>query len=214
MAKRIGSIALVLSFFIIVVTSFQACKTGPSPEEKARLEAEKIAQEWAEVKKLKDKDFDTYYDQLTTFLQKHPDHQEAISAYIEASMKGIHALVMEGKYKSAKENIDYMKTLAQNDPRLDTWSNEAGEMMVVTKEEFDLVDNNMTYDDVISILGYPPLPFGLKTNELKKAGKTFFVVSFFYKNEDGGVAAIYFRDGKVYAKKYLKPGEKEQEGDQ
>ena len=186
------------------------CRTGPSPEEKARMAAEETARQWAEIQKLKDQDPDAYYDKLVTFLQNHPDHQEAIAAYIEASMPGIHAYILRGQYSRAASELRDLQKIAKTDTRLGVWADEIAAMGVVSREKFDQIQKGMGYDDVIAILGYPPLPYGMKADDIEKNGQKFHVVSFFYKNEDKGVAAVYFRNGIVYATQYLTKGQETQ----
>ena len=202
---------LILVFLGVVIVS--GCRFGPSEEEKARQRAEEAARQWAEIKALKDQDFDTYYDRLVAFLQEHPDHQEAIAAYVEASMPGIHSYILRGQYNRAARELLGIKQVAKNDTRLDAWIEEIQDMATVSRAQFDQIENGMSYDDVIAIMGYPPVPYGMRAEEMERLGRKFYVVSFFYKNEDGGIAAVYFRDGEVYSKQY-RTGEEKQPGTQ
>lgn len=207
--QRSRMISLIMVLFISF--AFSQCRRGPSPEEQARLEAEKMAQEWAEIQNLKDQNPDEYYDRLVTFLQNHPDHQEAIAAYVEASMPGIHSYILRGQYNRAASELRDLQKIAKTDTRLGVWADQIQQMGVVTREQLDLVQKGMHYDDVIAILGYPPLPYGMKADELERNGQKFHVVSFFYKNADQGVAAVYFRNGVVYATQYLTKGQQASE---
>lgn len=189
---------VILGILLLLI----GCRLGPSPEEKARQAAEQTAKEWAEIKAMKDTNPDGYYDRLVTFLQNHQDHQEAIAAYVEASMPGIHSYVQRGQYQKAEQELKDLKQVASTDTRLDAWADAMHAMTAVTKEQFDQIVNGMRYDDVVAVMGYPPLPYGLKSEDIEKGNHKYHVVTFIYKNADGGWAAVYFRDGIVYSMKY------------
>lgn len=68
----------------------------------------------------------------------------------------------------------------------------------ISKDEFDAIENGMTYDEVTKIIGGP----GEVISEVGKKGEQFYTVAYMFKGEGstGANANFMFQEGKLETK--------------
>jgi hypothetical protein len=131
-----------------------------------------------------------YAETLLRFVQKHPDHARARQVYNELEIDLAHDLTEKGAYDQA---LRYLRDVEARDPknrRLQRQLAETLDLQSVDSTELSAVKAGMTYTAVRTLLGAPPTGW----NRSSEDGR---YESWFYRNADGGTAAVHFDHGKV-----------------
>lgn len=135
-----------------------------------------------------------YADSVRAFVQKHPNHGRAREVWERMQLEFADELAERGRYQDA---IRIYRSVLANHP-----VNEharrglalAADRMVVTRAKLLTIEKGMSHRQVASILGRP-VPGWTIENRRRDAT----IEAWYYPTRDGGVAAVYFRRGKVFA---------------
>jgi hypothetical protein len=177
-------------------------------EQKAELEA--LPAQIEELGLARDEKFDVTQGALADFLNvalndfpEHPATVQGLNIYSdEAILIAEETILQAGDYKKATDQlssaVSYYESLSI--PTYQVLTDKLAElqdMRFITQERFDLVQKNMTMDEVKEIAG---VPYYQNIQVDEKRG----VETWLYRKAEGGAAAIYFRTktGKCYNKKF------------
>ena len=135
-----------------------------------------------------------YADSVRAFMMKHPEHGRAREVWQRLQLEFADDLAAIGRHQNAIRF--YRAVLAQN-PRNEHASRglaAAVDRLAVSREKLLALHKGMSHREVSSLLGRP-MPGWSVTN--KRAEAKF--EAWYYRTRGGGVAGVYFRDGKVFA---------------
>jgi len=148
----------------------------------------------------------TLADFLNIALNEFPEHPatiEGLNLYSdEAILIAEDTVAKAGDYKKALNQLDAANSyydsinLPPYQPLVDKMA-ELDDMRFVTQERFELVQKNMTMDEVKDVVGVPYYQ-NIQVDEKRK------VETWLYRKREGGAAAIYFKttNNKVYNKNF------------
>jgi hypothetical protein len=135
-----------------------------------------------------------YADSVRAFVEKHPDHGRGREVWQRLQLEFADDLAAMGRHQ---DSIRFYRAVLAHDPA----NAHAGralalalERLEVTREKLLTLEKGMSHREVASILG-KPMPGWSAKNERPEA--TF--EAWYYRTRGGGVAGVYFRDGKVFA---------------
>ena len=135
-----------------------------------------------------------YADALSAFLQKHPGHSRAREVYDRIQLEFANELSSLGRYQDA---IRFYRAVLTSDPKNDDAKrglNAAMDRLAVTRGKLLQIEVGMSQRDVARVLGRP-IPGWTAIKDRPAAT----IEAWYYRTTDGGVAAIYFREGRVFA---------------
>lgn len=135
-----------------------------------------------------------YADSVRAFVQRHPAHDRAREVWIRLQLEFADDLAKVGRNEDA---IRYYRAVLEHDPENEHARRgfaSAADRLAITREKLLALEKGMTRDAVTEILGRP-LPGW--TNSKRRPEATF--EAWYYRMRGGSVAAVYFRDGKVFA---------------
>ncbi|HEY3055556.1 MAG TPA: hypothetical protein VGK31_06460 [Thermoanaerobaculia bacterium] len=135
-----------------------------------------------------------YADALSAFVRKHPGHSRAREVYQRIQLEFAQELSSFGRYQ---DSIRIYRAVLTNDPRNEEARRGlavAMDRLAVTHQKLLGIEIGMSKKDVAHLLG-KPIPGWTVTNERPSAT----VEAWYYRTTDGSLAAIYFRDGEVFA---------------
>lgn len=135
-----------------------------------------------------------YADTLSAFVRKHPGHSRAREVYDRIQLEFANELSSLGRYQDA---IRFYRAVLLGDPKNDDARrglSAAMDRLAVTHEKLLDIEVGMAQKDVSRILGRP-IPGWTVTNDRPAAT----IEAWYYRTTGGGVAAIYFREGRVFA---------------
>ncbi|HVG24335.1 MAG TPA: hypothetical protein VND45_09300 [Thermoanaerobaculia bacterium] len=135
-----------------------------------------------------------YADSVRAFVQKHPDHGRAREVWQRLQLEFANDLAAMGRHQ---DSIRFYRAVLAHDPRnadANRGVATAMERLAVSREKLLSLEKGMSHRAVASILG-KPMPGWSAKNARSEA--TF--EAWYYRTRAGGVAAVYFRDGKVFA---------------
>lgn len=135
-----------------------------------------------------------YADSVRAFVEKHPDHGRAREVWQRLQLEFANDLASLGRHQ---DSIRFYRAVLAHDP-----SNRdaarglatALDRLAVTHEKMLTLEKGMSPRQVASILG-KPMPGWSAKNQRSEAT----IEAWYYRTRDGGVAAVYFRDGRVFA---------------
>ena len=135
-----------------------------------------------------------YADSLRAFVQKHPNHGRAREVWMRVQLEFADDLAGLGRNQDA---IRVYRAVLAHDP-----ANEharrglatAADRLAVTRDKLLAVRKGMSHREVANLLG-KPIPGWVVKN--RRAAAT--IDAWYYRTRSGGVAAVYFREGKVFA---------------
>ncbi|HWW59879.1 MAG TPA: hypothetical protein VN181_00800 [Thermoanaerobaculia bacterium] len=135
-----------------------------------------------------------YADSVAAFVQKHPNHGRARQVWTSMQLEFASDLASMGHYQSATRV--YRAVLANDPDNADARKGLAIALdrLAVTREKLLALEKGMSEHDVAKILG-KPMPGWSVRNERRDAK----IEAWYYRTRTGGVAAVYFREGKVFA---------------
>ena len=135
-----------------------------------------------------------YADTLGAFVQRHPQHSRAREVYQRIQLDFAGDLASVGRYQDA---IRFYRAVLTADPRNEAASRglrDAVDHLAVPQVKLLALEKGMSQREVAKIIG-KPIPGWTKTNELRETT----IDSWYYRTTSGGVAGVYFRDGKLFA---------------
>jgi hypothetical protein len=179
-----------------------------SDEQKAQLE--ELPAQINELNTTKDEAFEAVQSTVTSFLTvalndfpEDPITVEGLKIYSEeAIIVANETVIQAGDYKKAVGGLEgalgYYDSLGlpPYQPLVDRIA-ELDEIRFITQERFDLVQKNMTMDEVKELVG---VPYYQNIQQDEKRG----VETWLYRKREGGAAAVYFKmkTSKVYNKNF------------
>jgi hypothetical protein len=134
-----------------------------------------------------------YADSVRAFVQKHPNHSRARMVWQRLQLEFAGDLAAIGRYREA---IRFYRAVLEDHPENDEARlglARAADHLAVTHRKLLGVEKGMSQRQVASVLGRP-LPGWSAENRRPEA--TF--EAWYYRTSSGGVAAVYFRDGRVF----------------
>ena len=135
-----------------------------------------------------------YADSVRAFVQKHPDHGRAREVWQRLQLEFADDLAAVGRQQDA---IRFYRGVLAHDPTNAAASRglaTAVDRLAVSREKLLVLEKGMSHRQVASILGKPMPGWSVKN---KRPEATF--EAWYYRTRGGGVAGVYFRDGKVFA---------------
>ena len=135
-----------------------------------------------------------YADALSAFVRRHPGHSRAREVYDRIQLEFANDLSAFGRYQDA---IRFYRAVLISDPRNESARrglDVALERLAVTHDKLVAIEVGMSQKDVAHILGKPVPGWSVKTDRPSATNEAWY-----YRTTDGGVAAIYFREGRVFA---------------
>ncbi len=135
-----------------------------------------------------------YADSVRAFMEKHPEHSRAREVWHRLQLEFADDLASIGRHQDA---IRFYRAVLTRDPANRHASRglaSAVERLAVSREKLLALAKGMSHREVSSLLGRP-MPGWTATN--KRAEAKF--EAWYYRTRGGGVAGVYFRDGKVFA---------------
>ena len=135
-----------------------------------------------------------YADALSAFLRKHPSHIRAREVYERVELEFATELSSLGRYQDA---IRFYRAVLTSDPKNDDAHRGltvALDRLAVSRAKLLGIEVGMSQREVGRILGQP-IPGWTVTNDRPSAT----IEAWYYRTTDGGVAAVYFREGRVFA---------------
>lgn len=135
-----------------------------------------------------------YADSVRAFVEKHPNHGRAREVWQRIQVEFADDLASMGRYQDA---IRFYRAVLAHDPtNLDAKRGMDGALahLAVTREKLLALQKGMSHRQVASLLG-KPIPGWTISN--RRPGVT--MEAWYYRMQGGGLAAVYFRNGKVLA---------------
>jgi hypothetical protein len=135
-----------------------------------------------------------YADSVQAFVEKHPDHGRAREVWQRLQLEFANDLAAAGRHQDA---LRFYRAVLAHDPQnrdAKRGMAMATDRLAVTREKLLSLEKGMSHRQVASILG-KPMPGWSAKNERPEAT----VEAWYYRTRDGGVAGVYFRDGRVFA---------------
>jgi tetratricopeptide (TPR) repeat protein len=135
-----------------------------------------------------------YADSLRAFVVKHPNHNRAREVWIRMQLEFADDLGAMGRYQDAIRL--YTSVLAHDPTNEDAQRGMAvaADRLAVTRAKLLALAKGMSQHEVASLLG-KPLPGWSVRRERGEAT----MEAWYYRTREGGIAGVYFRDGKVLA---------------
>lgn len=183
--------ALVLTLASLIVMH---CGAAPQPDHQA---------EWRDVLRHKKAAAgpqaplsakQVYADALSAFVRKHPGHSRAREVYQTIQLDFANELASLGRYR---DSIRFYRAILASDPRnpdAQQGLRLAMDRLAVSHDKLLAIEVGMSKKQVAHILG-KPVPGWVEINE-RPAAK---IEAWYYRTTGGGLAAVYFRDGEVFA---------------
>jgi hypothetical protein len=135
-----------------------------------------------------------YADSVRAFVQKHPDHGRAREVWHRLQLEFADDLAAAGRHQDA---IRFYRAVLTHEPKNDHAREglaRSVERLAISREKLLALEKGMTHREVASILG-KPMPGWTAENRRPEAK----FEAWYYRTRGGGVAAVYFRQGKVFA---------------
>ena len=135
-----------------------------------------------------------YADALSAFVRRHPGHSRAREVFDRIQLEFANDLSALGRYQDA---IRFYRAVLVSDPRNESARRGlegALDRLAVTHEKLVGIEVGMSQKDVAHLLGKPIPGWTVTTDRPSTTNEAWY-----YRTTDGGVAAIYFREGRVFA---------------
>jgi hypothetical protein len=135
-----------------------------------------------------------YADSVRAFVRKHPNHGRAREVWDRLQLEFARDLSAIGRDRDA---IRYYRAVLVDDPENDEARRGlalCANRLAVTHQKLLAIEKGMSQREVASLLGRP-LPGWSATNRRPEAT----IDAWYYRTSSGSIAAVYFRDGKVFA---------------
>lgn len=135
-----------------------------------------------------------YADSVRAFVQKHPTHGRGREVWNRIQLEFAEDLAALGRYQDAAHFYRAVLTHDGANVEARRGLDEAMARLAVTREKLLLIEKGMSKRQVASIIG-KPLPGWSESHERREAT----IESWYFRTRSGGVAGVYFRDGRVFA---------------
>lgn len=135
-----------------------------------------------------------YADSVAAFVKRHPNHDRAREVFRRMQVEFADELSSVGRYQ---DSIRFYRAVLGHDPqneRAMQGLRDAVERLAVSREKLVQLEKGMSHREVASILGKPIPGWTVKTRRREATMEAWY-----YRTRTGGVAGVYFRDGKVFA---------------
>lgn len=135
-----------------------------------------------------------YADSLSAFLRRHPEHGRAREVYQRIQLEFANDLASIGRHQDA---IRFYRAVLNADPRNEEARRglaESVDKLAVSRVKLLSIEVGMSRGDVARVLG-KPIPGWVVRND--RDGTDY--EAWYYRTTTGGVAAVHFRDGEVFA---------------
>ena len=135
-----------------------------------------------------------YADSVRAFVVKHPNHGRAREVWQLLQIEFANDLAAMGRYQDA---IRFYRAVLTHDAKNEAAKRglaDALSRLAVTREMLLALEKGMSHREVASILG-KPIP-GWTASNVRPGAK---MEAWYYRMRGGGLAAVYFRNGKVLA---------------
>lgn len=135
-----------------------------------------------------------YADSVAAFVQKHPNHGRARDVWTRMQIEFADELASVGRYQNAISI--YRTVLARDAQNADARKGlaKALDRVAVTRAKLLELEKGMSHRDVAQLLGKP-----LPGWSVRYPRRDATIEAWYYRTRSGGVAAVYFREGKVFA---------------
>ena len=134
-----------------------------------------------------------YADSVRAFVERHPDHGRAREVWQRLQLEFADDLAAMGRHQ---DSIRFYRAVLTHDPSNAHASRglaTAVERLAVSRDKLLALEKGMSHREVAAILGKPMPGWSAKN---KRPEATF--EAWYYRTSGGGVAGVYFRDGKVF----------------
>ena len=135
-----------------------------------------------------------YADSVSAFLRRHPNHSRAREVYQRIQLEFADELYAAGRYQ---DSIRFYRSLLTRDPgNLGARRGLASAMdkLAVSREKLLRLEKGMSHRQVAQILGRPVPGWTAQKRRARAVTEAWY-----YRTTTGGVAGVYFREGKVFA---------------
>lgn len=135
-----------------------------------------------------------YADSVRAFVEKHPTHSRAREVWMRMQLEFADDLAQLGRHQDA---IRVYRAVLTHDPVNEDARRglaDSADHLAVTREELLAVDKGMSRREVAGLLGKPMPGWSIETHR-----RDTTIEAWYYQTRDGGVAAVHFRDGRVFA---------------
>lgn len=182
---------LVLSIVVFVLLRCGATPDQPDHQAEWRevLEHKKVASTQPTPKARQ-----VYADALSAFVRRHPGHSRAREVYDRIRLEFATDLSALGRYQDA---IRFYRAVLISDPHNEIARrglDVALDRLAVSHGKLESIEVGMSQKEVAHILGKPVPGWTVTTDRPSATNEAWY-----YRTTDGGVAAIYFREGRVFA---------------
>jgi hypothetical protein len=133
-----------------------------------------------------------YADSVRAFVVRHPNHGRAREVWQRIQLEFAADLASLGRHQDA---IRFYRAVLAHDPANDVARrglDDAVSRLAVTREKLLALEKGMSHREVTSILG-KPIP-GWTVNARRTGA---LMEAWYYRMDGGGLAAVYFRNGRV-----------------
>ena len=178
----------------IISLLIAGCSADTAPDHQA---------EWREVLQHKKaavspaaspRDKQVYADSVSAFLRRHPNHSRAREVYRRIQLEFASELAGLGRHQDA---IRFYRAVLAHDPDNATAQRglaDAIDQLAVSRDKLLRLEKGMTRRQVAQILGKPVPGWTVEKNRPGALTEAWY-----YRTTSGGVAGVYFREGKVFA---------------
>ena len=135
-----------------------------------------------------------YADSVAAFVRRNPDHGRARDVYHRIQLEFADDLAALGRHQDAVRF--YRAVLAHNPDNRAAREKLAAtlDLLAVSREKLLLLDKGMSHRDVSRILGKPVPGWTVRNSRRGTVTEAWY-----YRTTSGGLAGVYFREGKVFA---------------
>ncbi len=135
-----------------------------------------------------------YADALSGFLRRHPNHGRAREVYHRIQLEFADELSSLGRYQDAIRFYRAVLTHDSNNEHARRGLSVAVERLAISREKLLQLEKGMSHRQVSQLLG-KPIPGWTFENRRRDT----FTEAWYYRTIGGGLAGVYFRDGKLFA---------------
>jgi hypothetical protein len=135
-----------------------------------------------------------YADSVRAFVEKHPDHGRAREVWQTMQLEFADELAELGRNQDAIRIYRSVLTHDAENEHARSGLARSADRLAISRETLLEIHKGMSHREVAGLLG-KPIPGWTMA---KRRGSTT-IEGWYYRTRSGGVAAVYFREGKVFA---------------
>lgn len=180
----------IVAVFALIITSCAADGPDNSHEWRHVLSRKKAAQ----APQATTGQRQMYADSLAAFVDRHPGHSRAREVYTHIQLDFARELASLGRYRDAIRF--YRAVLAHDSRNADALQGiaVAVDRLSVSRDKLLALQKGMSPRQVAHLLGKPIPGWTIRTDR-----RDCVIDSWFYRNNDGTIAGVHFRDGELFA---------------